>query len=184
MQAQKNKYHNPRYMFLDGDGKLYWNEDWGWSNPWAANYYWMIGYLNIGYAVLTHMGKNLNDNYADPREEDGFVRESPSTVNEKSSKHIFADLNFVFNGDNQGNLKTIKDVWTHNSGSKAAHRLKRSGVPDGCNRGYLDGHVEWILPSGMGYQDDPENSPHIFQSSVYYWGKYDYARDYNRETFW
>lgn len=150
---QKQKEHNNLKNYLDPDGNL---------NKWEANYSLPDGYW-IGYANL--MGLH-NMTSTSPKN----VKESARRSSDPGYKHVSADLNLKWN---EGVAKG-EAMWSERL-SPAAHRGEGKGAPEGGNRLYLDGHVEWIQASEMGLDDQPLDRSE---------GKYDHAPAYGRDYYW
>jgi prepilin-type N-terminal cleavage/methylation domain-containing protein/prepilin-type processing-associated H-X9-DG protein len=185
MQKQKYMYAGvwpEKQLFLGENNKLYWNENWSWNDRY--NDYWAKGYYHVGYALLTNLYRIRSPAFphplsGPPHVDYNYVKESPKTINEKGDKHVMADLNALFQGNTPG--LPAKILWSHRYASKAAHRNKRDSAPDGGNRCYLDGHVEWIPRYRMGFEDNPDHAPDLVPEAS---GKYDYATTLGRDAFW
>jgi prepilin-type N-terminal cleavage/methylation domain-containing protein/prepilin-type processing-associated H-X9-DG protein len=94
------------------------------------------------------------------------VEESALRVTDKPTKLLAADLNIRWNGE-----------W-RNPYSVVAHSRNKSHerIPDGGNRLFLDGHVEWVRSNIMARKDESVETGR---------GRYDHwLRGPGREYFW
>jgi prepilin-type N-terminal cleavage/methylation domain-containing protein/prepilin-type processing-associated H-X9-DG protein len=142
----------------------------GGSGQWPAAY-WGIGYSSL--VGLVPAG--------------GIV---PRAGIYNSAKRITDPSNYLLAADK--NRRTMRD-WNHIGGSGDAppssmsHKSSKTGLPEGANNLYVDGHVEWNDSSSMAMN---RRTTHLSQpkycdiGSVDAVGKYDSWPSGGRENFW
>lgn len=134
---------------------------------WAGNSSWPSGW-EIGYFVLGNMW-GMSPGATDPKPD---VKITPRTLADPGMSHLTADKNISWQANTNTGLQWM------------AHPADREGttMPDGTNRGYLDGHVEWVFPDHMG-RDETALEP----TGTWMWGgveKYDHWTPGDRRYYW
>lgn len=98
------------------------------------------------------------------------VLTSPVTVRDRGEMHLLADRNNIWMLPPF--FRTVSHVTTGNG----------TVLPEGCNRTYLDGHVEWIGRLRMGFENTPLNP-----TTDWRWSgaeRYNHWTDGDRRYYW
>lgn len=138
----------------DGLSSLYGNIDM--DNPFAHGdgYNFYIGIANLNGMTNMTIGSPST------------VKESALRPSDSSDKILAADLNLKWANDWNSSQTTV------------AHMTNKYGLPmpEGGNKLYLDGHVEWVTPETMAFNEEP-----ILPRSH---GKYDHSPSEGRDYYW
>lgn len=133
----------------------------------SGNGSWYAGYRS-GYAHLNNM-VGMSPSWTDPKP---AVPTSATALDDAGRKHLVGELNFSW----QANASAGNQAYAHPT------TIGATTLPEGGNRGYLDGSVEWVDRREMGRNDTP-----LEPTSSWKWGgveRYDHWTPGDRRYYW